>query len=82
MTNKIGEENLAQFASNVVQQQLAKGYTKGYGGFEDSTAGVLFGKAVIKTLSGNWQSALAYVAMAVAVWYNSQSQSVVDTQKD
>ena len=67
---KIDASTLATFASDVVGQQLEKGAKKGYSGFENSSIATLTAQAVAKLLVGNWQSALAYIAMAAAVWYN------------
>lgn len=70
--DKVTEATLVDFASGVIKQQLEKGIQKGYAGFENSSVASLTGQAIAKLVTGNWQSALAYVAMAVAVWYNSQ----------
>jgi hypothetical protein len=75
MTDKITEEILPTFVSDVVGQQLAKGRDKGYSGFENASVASLAAQAMGKIITGNWQSALAYIAMAAAVWYNDKQDS-------
>lgn len=81
MVDKITEQNLASFAADVVSQQLAKGQAKGYTGFENYSVANMTAQAVGKLLVGNWQSALAYMAMAVAIWWNDKN-SVEDKQDE
>lgn len=71
----INESNLAAFATQIIQQQLDKGAAKGYSAFEDSSVTSLVTQAIGKLVTGNWQSALAYTAMAVAVWWNDKNAS-------
>lgn len=76
--NKITEETIATFASDIVGQQLAKGRDKGYSGFESSSLASLAAQAMAKIITGNWPSALSYIVMAAAVWYNGQKDDSED----
>lgn len=75
---KITTETLATFASDVVGQQLEKGAKKGYSGFETSSVASLAAQAMAKIVTGNWQSAIAYIVMAAAVWYNDNKADQED----
>ena len=65
---------LAAVAGEAVSKQLEKGQEKGYSNWQNANTFTLAIKAVAAAAKGNWPSVIAYGAMLLWQWQQSQAQ--------
>lgn len=81
MTNHIQDtQELSSLVGKAIEEQLAKGVQKGYSNWQQASPFHLVSKLIIAVGKGNWKSVLAYAAMLL--WLYTQSQLGSDTASE